>query len=131
MLFDNLIYSNKNCDISPLSRRSEDLNLIFLSLGCATVQGEHFRHPDPEGFPVFGRQQRPRHQRSRESENVGRASQRRRTIEKRKGSGLEGEGTVCSVDSRNRIGHACKFSRNRIGDACKFSRIVLHDSSQP
>ena len=36
---------------------------ICLISGGTTMQGEHLRHPNLEGLPIFGRQQGSRHQR--------------------------------------------------------------------
>ena len=70
------------------------------------MQGEHFRHPDFEGLPVFGRQQRPGHQREGKGQDLGGPPQGRREAEEREGSSLEGQGEVCSVHCGHRIRHS-------------------------
>ena len=72
------------------------------------MQGEHFRHPDLEGLPVFGRQQRPGYQCERKGQDLGGPPQGRRKVAEREGSSLEGQGEVCSVYGWHRIRHSGK-----------------------
>jgi hypothetical protein len=78
--------------------------------GRPTMQGEHFCHPNAQGFPVCGGGQGPGDQCEREGETAGVAAEGRREAAERASESSEGEGAV-------RPDHVGLRQRHRTGES--------------